>query len=118
MFDIDAFTRGRIRNVWVCPHPAISAYVRKGDHLHPISKEHLRTFDIANVQVDEHERNKGLFSQWLHRVIIDSKRLGYQAVHIENVLTDRFADYFRRDDRWIETSHQIPSFFLVFGDDV
>jgi N-acetylglutamate synthase-like GNAT family acetyltransferase len=84
--------------------------------LHPLTKIPLKCFDIANVRVSDDQQCKGIFTTWLSSVIAEAQRLGYEAVHVENVLTDRFADYFRRDARWIETSHMTPSFFLVFGD--
>ena len=114
LFTIDEFTHSRFRNLWIQPHPHLNVYVRKGNHLHPLTKTMLSTFDIANIHVDGDKQGEGIFSTWLSRTENDARRLGYQALHIENVLTDRFATHFKRDTRWIMTSHAVPSFFLVF----
>jgi N-acetylglutamate synthase-like GNAT family acetyltransferase len=112
-FSLRTFTAGRVRNLWVTPSAHLTAYVRKATHLHPITKQPIRTFDIANVSVDATVRGKGEFTAWVEQIIPEAKLLGYQAIHVENVLTDRFANWFRQDGRWIETSHAVPSFFFV-----
>jgi N-acetylglutamate synthase-like GNAT family acetyltransferase len=114
-YTIEEFTRSRFRNLWIQPREHVYAYVRKGDHLHPLKKTPLKCFDIANVQVSDTVQEKGIFTAWLAEVMAESKRLGYEAVHVENVLTDRFADYFRKRG-WTETSHLTPSFFYIFGE--
>lgn len=116
--DIETFTRSRLNNAWINPAPHLNAYVRKGRHLQPVTADVLNTFDIANVRVDGDKQCNGIFSKWLREVMMEAPLLGYEAIHIENVLTDRFAAHFRRDpDRWIEKSHTepccSPSFFLL-----
>jgi hypothetical protein len=91
-------------------------------HLHPITKELIKTFDIANVRVDGNKQGEGIFSKWLREVIMEAPLLGFEAIHVENVLTDRFADHFRHDVRWIEvlmlSPCTTPSFFYVFANPI
>lgn len=115
-YTIEEFTKSRFRNLWIHPEEFLYAYVRKGDHLHPLRKTPLKCFDIANVRVSEEQRCQRIFTRWLDHVVSEARRLGYEAVYVENVLTDRFADYFRRAG-WYETSHETPSFFLIFGEE-
>lgn len=115
MTDIDVvrdFIDSRLQNIWLS-FPCMDVYVRKATHLHPITKAPIRCFDIANIYVVETNRCNGTFTHWLNDVIQFVGKQGFEAVHIENVLTERFANYFRRDGRWIETSHAVPSFFLI-----
>ena len=116
MTDLDPvkdFYDSRLQNMWLTL-PCMQVYVRKATHLHPLTKEPLWCFDIANIHVNEANRCSGTFTAWLNGVIVFAAERGFDAIHIENVLTDRFANYFRRDCRWIETSHAIPSFFHIF----
>jgi hypothetical protein len=117
--DLETFTRSPYRVSWIYPAPHLSVYVRKGNHLHPLTKELIKTFDIANVRVDGDKQCNGIFSKWLREVIMEAPQLNYEAIHIENVLTERFAEYFRKDSRWIEvlmlSPCTTPSFFMMLS---
>ena len=67
----------------------MSVYVRKGHH--PFNDEIIATIDIANVSVPSKYQNQGTFTRFLE----DVESLGLP-VYIENVLTPRFADFFRK----------------------
>lgn len=86
--------------------------MRKGIHYHPIRREPINCLDIANVQVSN--PNNGVFTRWLDKSINLAQKWEFDAVYVENVLTDRFADYFRRLG-WIETSHTPPCFFMLLS---
>lgn len=64
-------------------------YVRKGRHV--CNDQLLNTIDVANVSVHPDCQNQGIFTQFLNEV----ETLGLP-VHIENVLTERFANFFRK----------------------
>lgn len=51
----------------------------------------IDTLDIANIGVDENCQNRGVFTQFLE----DAELIGIP-IHIENVLTPRFASFFRK----------------------
>lgn len=63
--------------------------------------------DIANCTV--YEPGNGIFTQFLHAAKIMNP---WTAVYIENVLTDRFANFFRKH-AWIECPGEgAPCFYL------
>ena len=64
-------------------------YVRKGQHI--CNGKLLHTFDIANISVHPDHQHEGIFTSFLE----DVETLGLP-VHVENVLTEQFANFFRK----------------------
>lgn len=106
------FMEGSLRNSWITiPH--MNVYVRKGTHLHPISKAPIQCLDVANISVTPSQQGQGIFTEWLQGAIEMAEKCGMSAVHVECVLTDRFAEHFRQKKEWIETRYPPSSFFLM-----
>lgn len=51
---LEDFLAGSVRNAWI-KEPGIEIYVRK----------FMNRFDVANIQVDESMRGRGVFTAWL-----------------------------------------------------
>lgn len=109
--NLEQFLQSKYQNLWIY-EPQMEIYVRKGVHYHPILKEPINCLDIANVQVSA--PNNGIFTRWLEKAISLANRWEFDAVYVESVLTERFANYFRVRD-WIETSHEPPCFFMILS---
>lgn len=94
----DEFIASPVTNAWI-EEDGLKVYVRKSIYKGLI--------DIANVNAAK--RGKGAFTRFLVRL----EEQGY-ALHIENVIADRFADYFRKLG-WTEIPCQygVPSFVNV-----
>lgn len=56
----------------------------------------VKCLDIANVTVQARHRHKGVFSEFLAACKMEAAKCGLSHVFIENVATDRFANYFDR----------------------
>jgi hypothetical protein len=89
-------------------------YVRKSSRIHPILEKKITCLDIASVNV--FEPGNGIFTKWLADTVDEASSRGVDAIYIENVLTERFANFFRKNG-WIEktnkTTSDLPSFFIV-----
>lgn len=109
------FIKSKYTNLWVRDE-GYDVYLRKGSHLHPLTKELIRCLDVANVKAIV--PGTGSFVGWISKMEILARNAGFDALHVENVLTERFSNFFRRDTRWIETSANPPSFFLIFRENV
>ncbi len=60
------FMNSKLRNQWL-GGDVIQVYMRKG--IHVIGRQAFKTLDIANIQIDESERGKGVgmrLIDWLH----------------------------------------------------
>lgn len=64
-------------------------YVRKGQHV--CNGKLLRTLDIANISVHPDHQGEGIFTCFLK----EAETIGLP-IHIENVLTEQFANFFRK----------------------
>jgi hypothetical protein len=88
---LEEFLASNLRSVWV-REPGIAVYVRKG--LHVILDEGAYTLDVANVEVDEALRHKGVFKAWLAK----AERLNpYPFVYVENVHNPILHDFLVRE---------------------
>ena len=71
----------------------------------------IRCFDIANVSCGH--KGCGEFNNFLQTLKVLSNH-GFQAIYIEQVLTNRFADYFRKLGAVeVQDLTSIPSFFYI-----
>lgn len=89
-----------------------SIYVRRSVRVlrgHP-----CRCFDIANVNVAEAHRGSEIFTAWLEST--ESALIGnaeFDAIYIESVLEQRFAEFFIRRGYLQLTSDIAPSFYAL-----
>ena len=81
-----AFLAGHADNAWLVGR-AMSVYVRKSGRM--IEDKFAYTFDIANVEVKERQRGKGLFTEWLARVESEVAAVGIDYVYYENSFNGR-----------------------------
>lgn len=96
-------------NKWLADD-RMEVYVRYARRRLPFNGDHMtfKCLDIGNATI--FNTGLGIFStQFLPQAI---KLNPWDAVYVENVLTDRFANYFRRLG-WTEIPCLSPSFFLV-----
>jgi hypothetical protein len=109
---LQEFLDSRQRNEWVTEFN-ISVYCRKGTHL--LTKEILcDCIDIGNVTVEEGERGKGLFTQFLERV----EMIAYsqcKAVWVECIMEPRLIEFLK--ERGYEKSpyygDEAPTYFKL-----
>ena len=113
MKELKAFFDGRLRNQWL-NYKLMDVFVRKGIHLHPITKKPLNCFDMANVVVREHSRGKGIFSTWFAEAVELARKYDFDAVYVENVINPQFIDHFRKSDLYVECgATMVPCFFIL-----
>lgn len=105
-----AFLASPRRNEWLA-YDTMKVYVRKSNRMLPASREPVRCLDIANIQVEPEVQNTGIFSVWLKDALEQALLADISAVMIENVLTERFADFFRRQG-WQEIPNESQSHFF------
>lgn len=111
------FLEGPARNAWICSGLGQEVYVRKSFRMLD-AKKYDRVLDIANINTRERKQGKGLFKRFLTEAFVSAWGQGYEVVYVENVLTPRFADYFRRTG-WIEVAQDefamanLPCFYKL-----
>lgn len=98
MNELTEFMESPCRNEWLrLDH--MSVYVRKGHHA--FDGQLVKTIDIANISVDEDWQNSKVFTRFLEQAEV----IGIP-IHIENVLTTRFANFFRKREGYdVVTDH-------------
>lgn len=91
---VSNFLAGKANNAWIdVGH--VHVYVRRG--LHMIEAEATDTFDVANVEVQEDLRGRGMFTTFIVNleVLLRSElllsRSNIQVLYVENVLNHRLA---------------------------
>lgn len=95
--EITHFLQSGISNKWLLIG-GIEVYVRKSKRINPCipitnKPEHIRCFDVANVI--SHNSGVGEFKHFFETLKL-LKEAGFAAIYIENVLSDRFANFFRK----------------------
>ncbi|MDA8120244.1 MAG: hypothetical protein M0Z85_09465 [Gammaproteobacteria bacterium] len=107
---VNNFLVGKSKNGWIsCGR--LKVYLRKTDHCFSNSGVCLACLDIANVIVVTEEQNQGVFRRWLNDVLKMAPAHGLDAVMIENVLTERFANFFRRSGWYEVKNYSHPNFY-------
>lgn len=89
----------------------IEIYVRQTVRQNPLKHGLIRTFDIANVSCGH--KGCGIFTQ-LFDSLEDLSSYGFGAIYIEQVMTDRFADFFRRKNCTEVKDLSLVSSFFYF----
>jgi hypothetical protein len=96
-------------NLWLTDE-RMEVYVRHSRRSLPYNDDRLtfKCLDVANVTV--HNQGQGIFSQhFLPQAVTLNP---WDAIYAENILTNRFADFFRKLG-WTEIPGLTPCFFLV-----
>ena len=101
------FLSGSKRNVWIYGD-GFKVYLRKSRRLQG------HCLDIASVDVEAETQGKKRFTGILMTVEGLAIGSGFDGVFVENVLSERFADFFRKNDwREIGAETGVSSFFKV-----
>jgi len=109
---IEEFLRSRNSNQWLSIGP-LEIYVRQSVRQNPNKHGLIRTFDIANVSCGH--KGCGIFSN-IFETLEDLSSYGFGAIYIEQVISDRFAEYFRRKNcKEVKSMGDIPSFFYFLN---
>jgi GNAT superfamily N-acetyltransferase len=87
---ITAFLVGHANNAWLTGR-AMSVYVRKAEHI--VEGKLGSCFDIANIEVKERQRGKGLFTEWLAGVESEVAAVGIDYVYHENTFNERLFSF-------------------------
>lgn len=82
------------QNAWI-QSASISVYLRKTRRM-SWDGSIKRCLDVANVNIAERSRGRGLFTSVLKCIEAEVLDRDYAAVYIDNVLTPRFAGFFLR----------------------
>lgn len=116
--DIYDFLRGNSRNTWL-DDGKTKVYVRNSHRRFTRDGGFLETLDISSVEVNADNRGKGIFREWLEHAEIEAKQSGKAAIYVENVLTEQFANFFRRRGyAEIDYGCDGPPCFYVLCDDL
>lgn len=110
--EIRDFVMSKHSNQWL-QSGTMEIYVRQSIRRDPTKTILIRTFDIANISCGH--KGCGIFTQ-LFDSLEDLSSYGFGAIYIEQVLTERFADFFRRKNcTEVKDLSSIPSFFYFLG---
>ncbi|HWG89150.1 MAG TPA: hypothetical protein VN679_15300 [Candidatus Acidoferrales bacterium] len=101
-------------NQWFAFGP-MQIYMRRSVRCLHGTDETVRALDIANVEVAQSQRGKGLFGRLLNAVDAVGATTGTHIIYVESVLNDRFADYLKRHGFIYDTDTQPPSFYRRVG---
>ena len=110
--EVKEFLDSGMTNKWI-KVGNLEIYVRKSSRTNPRHRakygKFVSCFDIANISCGC--KGVGEFSAFLKSLSV-LKEFGFEALYVEQVLSNRFANYFRRLG-WIETNQcgAIPSFY-------
>jgi len=85
---INTFLVSTHRSHWLEIGPML-VYVRKGTHL--ISAGLVKTFDVANISVNEEERGKGWFTALLD--VLEARWNGHHVIYVEQILEPRLYSF-------------------------
>ncbi len=102
---LEKFLQSDFSNQWLSNELMKEVYVRKSHRR--LSDVTYHCLDIANVHV--FLTGQGTFTRFLAEVIEINP---FQVIYVENVLTNRFANWFRKNN-WIEIPALAPSFYLI-----
>ena len=110
--EIQDFLMSNCSNQWL-QFGHIEIYVRQSIRRDPTKTTLIRTFDIANISCGH--KGCSIFTQ-LFDSLEDLYSYGFGAIYIEQVMTDRFADFFRRKScTEVKDLASIPSFFYFLN---
>lgn len=107
-----SFLKSGLRNRWIAIGN-LEVYVRISLRNNPrFHRKHkiapIKCFDIANVV--SHDNGVGIFTQFFES-LKELKEEGFEAIYIEQVLSERFADFFRKHGCVEINVSSIPSFY-------
>lgn len=104
---ISAFIAGTRRNGWL-EYPHMQVYVRKGYHC--IDGVGRHTLDIANVEVQERKRGKGIFTAWLKHAEKCAEG-AFEGVFVENLLNMRLLELLLARGYILAGNSEMPSVY-------
>lgn len=99
---IQAFLAGSQRNSWV-KIPGMRIYLRHATHLIRTEGEPQMVSCLDLASLEAAKPGKGVFTRFLTEFeqYMDTAYPD-KAIYVENVMSERFASFFRRRDRYIE----------------
>jgi hypothetical protein len=106
--DLREFIESKHRNAWL-PLDGIDVYVRRSKRL--IDGKFVSCLDLANMTA--HKTGRGAWTRFIEMVkSCPEVQTEFQFIFVENVLTQQFADWFRRNKwREITCDFNTPSFY-------
>jgi hypothetical protein len=103
------------RNTWTYQYQ-VKVYVRKAFRLAPTTNKRVYCFDVATIDSDV--PGIGQFTKWLAKVKEKLKDYDFDYIYVENVFTERFCDFFRKNG-WIDDPRNPNCFFFsIKGDNM
>jgi N-acetylglutamate synthase and related acetyltransferases len=98
-------------NAWLY-YDDIEIYVRKS---HRCFKRDIiaRTFDVANIKVNEQMQGQGIFTHWLTVIEDAARKAGFECVYVESLLNPRLADFLARRGYTQKGGIEPPSYYLM-----
>ena len=98
---LDSFLESGRRNTWINTED-MNLYVRNAVHADNTNNM-MKTLDISSI--DFKKTGVGNFRELLGETVNAARKHGLDAIYVENTLTERFANFFRREG-WTE----VPSY--------
>lgn len=92
---IQKFLDSSERNTWITTSIG-SMYIRKSKRYLHLDNKYIDAFDIATISL--HHPGRGTFTEMLPRI---HAMHSYDATYVENVLSDRFQAWFKRQPGWV-----------------
>ena len=94
---VEEFIAQPQRNRWLEVGP-VQMYVRKSTRL--LDGHRVNVFDVASIQVETGLQGKGYFSAALDVVMELAKDNMFDAVMMESIVNERFAEHFAKKPGW------------------
>ncbi|MBH2008940.1 MAG: hypothetical protein I8H71_04475 [Xanthomonadaceae bacterium] len=101
------FLQNDNRSKWITIG-ALSVYIRKS--LRYYDGKVYKCLDIANVEVEAHNRQQGHFRAWFAEAEAEAKSFGLDAIFIESVMSPVMADFCLRHGFTVRDDGLAPSY--------
>ena len=107
---IEKFFNGSEPNVWI-QYNNLDVYLRKSKRI--LDNKFISTIDLANVNSEKPgSKTFHTFIEYLENL---SKKNGYEAIYVENILNDRLVGFFDKLGYKISSSQgPPPSMYKIF----
>jgi hypothetical protein len=92
------------RNAWL-NFGEMEVYVRKAVRYFSGIEGTIWCFDVANINIIETEQGKGKFTKFFDDLIKIVDEHDFEAIFIESVINEKFAESLRNKKGFIEISH-------------
>ena len=105
--NLNWFLESNTRNAWT-QSGNVSCYVRKSVRIY--NNRWIHCLDLASGSVPWELRGQGLVTEFVKNAEFLAAEHGYRYIFIENVLEERFCDFFRKKGYNLYSNNVTPCF--------